>query len=255
MRIISSFHDYYDSVRAYGVDPKLVYVREASELDEKHVPAGVDVVLSSMPRYFFHDTYQHVKGVVCFCGTMHPYVSVRRHVCYTIEDFVEAWRTSIGMYDLNAHDRARIIASIVDPFSQAAGTHYSHGKVKWRRRIMKHGFTHNINEICAPSWKRVLEHDLTVADDVHRTIGAPVFAVETSGQHGRPVVIVNPVLKNLQFFKRVSVTDAYQRLTMYVGNNLVVQKDPDVGITDEMRAQSAGFDEWSFRRHRDDPRR
>jgi hypothetical protein len=35
---------------------------------------------------------------------------------------------------------------------------------------------------------------------------------------------------------------------MFVGNNLVKQVDPNINLTDIDRRDTAGFDEWSFKK-------
>lgn len=39
---------------------------------------------------------------------------------------------------------------------------------------------------------------------------------------------------------------------MYLGNQLARQNDPPAEISDEIMRDEKGFDEWSFRRHKEE---
>lgn len=44
----------------------------------------------------------------------------------------------------------------------------------------------------------------------------------------------------------------HQEIATYLGNRLAVQRDPEPVITDNLLRYKKGFDEWSFRRHREE---
>lgn len=243
MRIISNFHDYYDGVRKYGIDPKLVYVRETKELEPKDVPKFLVDLFKQVPCQFDdvrESPFQ--KGLVCFCGRAYPFVNCRGFYCYSIDDFVAAWKKPFGLYDADARTRTNVIKLILSPQPPTTpGRHYKHKRHPWQP-----------TSICSATWNALLHLDLSVPDEMHRQLEAPVFMLMHVG--GQFQMIVNPRLNVYEFYKQVPPVDAYQRLSMYVGNNMVTQRDPNIGITDVMRRDTAGFNDWSFKRHRDDPK-
>jgi hypothetical protein len=244
MRIISGFHDYYDGVRKYGVDPKLVYVRERRELFDVPVPPELNAILKQIPSHFDGVGYWPFnRGVVCFCGRVYPFVACYDSFCYTIDDFVEVWKRGRVMTE-DVRIRTNVIKRMLDPAAYDG----------LPRRHRAKGYV-NQSAVSVLSWRALLALDLSVSDDLHRRFESPVFLVSnTLGLGGRFGIVVNPVLRDLMFYWQVPVVDAYQRLAMYVGNNMVTQKDPNVGLTDVMRRDTAGFDNWSFKKHRDDPK-
>lgn len=63
-----------------------------------------------------------------------------------------------------------------------------------------------------------------------------------------------PTLKSVEFFKVMDAYSVYQELEMWVGGVLPNGGRPMVEISDRDKVGKHGFNEWSFRRHKDDPR-
>lgn len=98
MRIISSFHDYYDAVQAAGQDQTLIYNRIPKEVKVRRFPFPVLRVNS----WDFECTDRELlirQHIIGFCGKIHPAMilthvpSKKTTVCYRVEDvdtFIES---------------------------------------------------------------------------------------------------------------------------------------------------------------------
>lgn len=63
-----------------------------------------------------------------------------------------------------------------------------------------------------------------------------------------PWLIDQPVLKSIQFYRRVPPNIAYQEIDMWVGGILPAAGRPMVEVSDEVRLAKHGMDEMSFQR-------
>ncbi len=73
----------------------------------------------------------------------------------------------------------------------------------------------------------------------------------TVTRNGEYKLTVNPRLNQYNFASVVDPYTAFQELSMFIGNNLVdtstTQPRP---ISDKLKSETKGFNEWSFRRHK-----
>jgi hypothetical protein len=95
MRIISDFHDYYDSVQATGQDQTLVYYRKAEEVETPEYPFPVLGYCESPYEPCGPRVRQHIVG---FCGKIYPVITLtqvasdKKAICHNLEEvdhFVE----------------------------------------------------------------------------------------------------------------------------------------------------------------------
>ena len=246
MRIISSFKDYYDKAQAYGIDPRLVYVRETREIETRdqrtnktlhEPPMQLQKFYQRTPDALLGGTYPHggfryglqfCKGVLAFCGTLYPFVIVENGRC---------------CYDID-HLRAELIAvsATTETLAYLEGPQKKMGR-GWKRHISQL----EKERLHRASWTALLAGDRALDDEAHRAYASPVILYVDQVMHW-PHIVINPRLNQINFQTQVDPVTAWQRLSMYVGNNLVTQKDPEVGLTDKLRRDTAGFDEWSFKK-------
>src|SRR5688500_2722471 len=71
VRIISSFHDYYDTAQGHFLDPALLYRRQVETVDFRpwRWDSRVSKVLAAHPGDYRFKTH---LGVVGFCGRIYP---------------------------------------------------------------------------------------------------------------------------------------------------------------------------------------
>lgn len=249
MRIKSGFHDYYDSVRQHGADPRLVYARRTRTPDPVPDAGPVLEIFGRVPTEIDLLAPPFARGVVAFCGRAHPFVSVRGKTCWNVDDVVAAVRRGLGALDPHdARTRGRAIRLIEDPEAEDGAIRHRYRR-SWPTRFDR--------KLCRPTWDKLTASDLAVPAEVHRRLGTPVFLVRTAVGGGVPRrhdVVLDPVLRELGFFRVAAPAAAFQAIATYLGCEMAIQRDPEVGLTDELQRDSAGFDGWSFKRHRDDPR-
>ena len=234
MKIISKFHDYYDGVRRYGFDPSIVYVRDTVEV--KRLPSVLQTLLARIPNRLPTDYGQSMVGLVGFCGRAYPFMYYRESYCYTVEHFQQAIkRPLMHESEYSGHN------------AQAALKAFKETKTRSYRDLRRPDYA------TEESWANLLTMDWTVPVELHLELQAPVFVAYYSYPGAQ--LKTNPRLNLWEFYKVLTPVEAFQRLAQFVGNDMVVQKDPEVGLTDDLRRDSAGFDKWSFRKHRDDPKR
>jgi len=77
----------------------------------------------------------------------------------------------------------------------------------------------------------------------------PVFHLK---QKNRDLILdINPSLKDLAFYKVVDVYQAFQRISMFLGNELATEHSPEVPVgSDNVIRDSKGFDNKSFRKEK-----
>lgn len=225
MRIISKFHDYYDGVQCYGTDPSLVYLRERSN-ERMHwtdVPKTAwyyplaELLVKQFPGEL--NGYMSRMRLIGFCGRLYPCFDWYGETMYD---------TTTRMLDkINvAKDREQVEKAL----NKDTKRHY------WTRPFTYRSWQETIDR-----FKGKYDHLFTV----------PVFAVAMNDCRYIEVEL-NPRLKDLRFQTVKGPVEAYQEIAMYLGNELVVQRDPIPVITDEVMRDKKGFDKWSFRRHKDD---
>ena len=74
MLIISNFYDYYDSIKALGIDKTVVYNRKKEELIYK---AGPSMYSSSYHNEPFSGT-----RIIGFCGKLYPLLQTKNKIVY-----------------------------------------------------------------------------------------------------------------------------------------------------------------------------
>lgn len=86
----------------------------------------------------------------------------------------------------------------------------------------------------------------TLPDDCFREYNSPILNI--TYYDGGFAIHVNPRLKEYNFISQYDPVSAFQEISMYIGNNLVIQKDPNPKLSDDIKRDIHGFDKWSFRK-------
>jgi hypothetical protein len=225
MRIISNFHDYYDSAMGFGQDPGLIYERRVSEKIVRSDVLGSKFkeIMQSAVSYdnWIRSLDKATAGIIGFCGkayplllaepeqftvescTAHKNVALASKEAYILqtEDF---WSRKYG------RDRGRAYDDFIEGFNGAA-----------------------------------------IGDFAHQILKAPVFLARFNvlyGDVGFVQLYSNPRLANFGFAKNIEPFTAFQEIAMYLGSQLAVEdRAPRTVGDDKIIAQSKGFDEQSFR--------
>ncbi len=231
MYIISEKKDYYDSVAYLNgeVDKSVVYKRSESELKRYHETFfknrsrgrgdGIDLGVIEFPQFITC----HIIG---FCGktyvatllidakeVTHPYKAAVTHYTYDVEEVVD-----YALKGLEDNYRFRM-------------NYYLHKKESYPQQVRD--FYHK--------WHNVDQTEL------FHTLQVPIFRIR--GEK----VILNPLLKEYEFYKLKDAYSAFQSIEGFIGG-VLTNTEQEVRILDEKTAVTAhGFDKTHAFRTRPRP--
>lgn len=224
MYIISKTKDYYDSAVGMGIDKSIVYVREEKIEDDRTkfpVPFKEDYTHWSKDKNAFHRLNGPIKNesiysssspfIVGFCGKLYIGWKFYRDMGINVFPSTE----TIITYDLQ--------------FIKKEMKDYH-----WNGRLQDH----------------LRDVSLYNPSDLFASINAPIFVYDTDHQSGRnkKVFIINPTLKDYDFYKLMDSYTAFQEIQMYLGGVLTSGENNITEVEDKYKITQHGFDKYSFRR-------
>lgn len=248
MKIISKYHDYYDSVIAYGQDPKTIYIRNVEEFENgtneyelllsnneiwNHSNLLPPISLGPYTSFVCERTF-----LVLFCEKLYPcivfrpplkrdalvYPKGRRRYCYTKEEAVEC----LSKYP----------------------------ETKEQKKYRHYGFP-KIDPFSDKGLELLFDIPEKVGYDIHQETKIPSFLIEkeriryTRTARGRDNcgVVFNPILKDIHFVKIFDPFQAFQELSMFISGILGGSSPAMIEIGNDIRLQKHGFDlKTSFRK-------
>lgn len=236
MYIIAKNKDYYDGVvGTVGIDKTIVYERTIVGLAHQDFPEPF-----KSDRTMWKDTNpftslnfkinseKYEEGyffIVGFCGKL--YLGWR--FLYKEKEFD---------YDTNhLHDVEKY--DIIYGYENAK----EHLKGSWSWSKL-----HNENKI-----KYILNYDPI---NIFRKINAPIFVFSTNGtgivryydDRDKPFII-NPILKEYEFYKVIDAFTAFTELQMFISGVLGTGEKEIIEVADKYKIMQHGFDyKWSFRK-------
>ena len=240
MLIVSNFHDYYDGALGQsGVDKTIVYRRMTHE--QKMIQKGgketeYNTLTKKLPvigNIPVPDGHWHERisgenpdrrietGVVIFCGKVYPFIYVaikdRRLACddkvtYIFSDYEEQIRSFF-----EENDR---------------GLPY-----RFKQRIAYYV------DVYLP---QIVERDYS---ELNKTFESPILLAWDEGRHYNGSLVIDPCLKDIQFYKAVDTFTAFQELQHFIGNVLTNNEDPEPqDLTEPQKLTTKGMDGTSFKR-------
>lgn len=241
MLIVSKFRDFYDSVAFQkGVDKTLVYKREEKELrfdpDNKVKNTKMLYNLSgekSFPTYETtswrywssrrtKDDFKLETFVIGFCGKIYP-------VC----ERTDVIKNEIG----NLEDVVSYIYGIDNIQDQFKNIYKSD---TWTKSRLSAQLSY-LRDFC--NRKDVLELFY-----IHK---CPIFAIDIDLELmiENKNLILNPSLKDFEFYKCMDTYQVFQELEMYIGGVIGSNGKDTVEVSDESKIVGKGFDlKTSFRK-------
>ena len=239
MRIISKFKDYYDIGASMGVDKAQVFVRKNKVFTVSQLP-------------------EEIKSKLC----------TKRSNKYKSPEWLKTWRitpsvyakmllvvvagkayTCIKMYA----DNTAIYCYSVDDIKNAL----KHYKAEDLITSVKSYVFWNSNPYSSMVKTINTEHSVTV--DMHIALDSPVFVVENKGTKWdcetrtyfeEEVLEVNPILKDLEFYRVLDPYTAYQEINMFKFGVMPDNRDVPQTISDVCMRDSKGFDNMSFKKRK-----
>ena len=225
MRIISPFHDYYDTALSLGYDPTLIYQRrfETKDLRADSLDPRICEILDE-ERY--DREFRPRLYVIGFCGRLYP--------VYLVPDFtpsLESLTKKVPQSPVMTYEN--LVAWCDERYGKDRGRDWE------RSRLMR-------------SLKVLDRQGVEISADTFRLIGAPIWLALALNSRWADVrklrVFTNFRSFNLDFQKQFGATAAFQEVAMYLGSALA-RLDESVRTvgSDEVIAQQKGFGPESFR--------
>jgi hypothetical protein len=234
MRIIGG-HDYYDSAQAYGHDPNIVFVRDTTTLPKKTFDRPyADIYFVEPEKVKNHSWKDRHKFIqlrtgkwtfdpvyIIFCGKRyiglkceHEPARISENKFYVKEQTQVFWKKS----ELDAWSR---LGDMVPIIKDVIGL----------RDHKNHLFS--IEDVTGHEYSFLIKERISIAIYMDFT---EQWAINSIG------------LKDLQFFRLFSATDAFQELDMWMSGALGLPGNPMVEVSDRDRMFKHGMDKWSFRK-------
>jgi len=245
MRIISKFHDYYDSVMSQGQDFGLLYLRN----EEKR-----DLPPSKWPGKFPHcransqyETYSHspslgVKDyIIGFCGKIYPVVYLEADI--RVAGSITKTDGSKALHSAYCYSLAEIDAFVEKHYKKKHIEDY-YSREKSSRRVKNWPYYAQRRD-----FKEFFEEATRGRDqyaNVFTENKCPIFVVKGNSQ-----LVINTSLKQYEFYKKFDSYTAFQELQMFLGNQANPEK-PIPHVSDRDLMEGKGFDyKWSFRKEKE----
>ncbi len=240
MYIIAKKKDYYDGVAGTtGIDKTIVYDRQIIELEHDEMPNEFK------KRGFYSSFKDREKSplfLLCNASIKKEYYEIYPRGAYFIIGFCGKLYLGWKFYTFkkNCTDYDNINTTII----------YDTDKIK---------------EILTPTnWHGVVADQIDYvsnfnAIDWFRRFNAPCFVYDYD--YGRTHLdekywrgdnvtkfIVNPLLKDYEFFKVFDTFQTFQEISMFIGGVLGNSEKEIVEVADKYKIGQHGFDKWSFRK-------
>lgn len=270
MRIISEFRDFYDSVQKYGQDDSLNFIRNPTATVHKNNPFKFTI-----PDWDFGRI-----GIVGFCGKLYPFIEaglrendkIVTYYFYDVKSFFE-WIKSlndgdffIGRNLIKAKEAKKIVEKYELTGKKRKYTiNWLYDKNIYEDRL-SHGYSFDPYDIIN-CFNRIKEQENDYIN-LFSDNGHPIFVVIDKDSFNSPMrkyeklskygfnefkdknkIFWNVDLKSFDFYKAVDVYSAYSAVEQWLNNQAKPEK-PIPEISDEMKAQSKGFDKFSFRKQK-----
>lgn len=231
MRLISDIHDYYDSIFRTSVqDKRDTFVRNRTVIHNK-THSFRSTTCSSTKH-----SYTLTTGIIGFCGRIYPFIRVwasnldmdipSSNCCYyTYEDFIK-------------HN-----SDIRNGLTKIVNNHWGIlNSLKGIKAWLERG------EEQIWSWGKhtsnVLNNPIYLA--YFRKHNVAYFSVEDENNNQK--ITLYPVLKDFQFYKVYDVNTTFQMIEIYLHNDLAPRDEVNIPISDILKAETHGFDRFSFRK-------
>jgi len=244
MKIISKFHDFYDSGIGFGIDPDIVYVRNKEEVDGKIFSFSERSLFGIFDAIRIHEPQSPkinvTKKIVGFCGKIYPLLIIsvagKKGYCYNIEQADKFFKDT---------HKEKVLKEY---FKKSKGTPWSsRNRFYPQRKTLVSFFDHYNNE-------------QNNYEDAFIKNNCPVIVENFYYDDSSVTHTINANLKDLMFFKVFDTYSAWQEVSMYVGSTLgmtaergkiTYKGEPmSMEVSDKDLLIAKGFDKFSFRKEK-----
>ena len=240
MRIISKFNDYLDGCQSLGQDKSILWNRQQAEFPWKGSPFGAVNYALQLSGGFSPKmkgvSLTFSKSCVYFAGKAYPFVRVSFLVYPNIQTYTQPMAPQ---HFYTAEALSDYLEEVHGLFLDDIAYHrhdYSHlGKGK---KAVQNWFTET-RRVGQTLYAEILKARLAC-------VLAPWGSADTDQRQS--VCVVEPVLKEIQFYRALPAAQAYQEMAMFLGGVLPAQSTMPIHISDKDRVLQHGFNKYSFRK-------
>lgn len=232
MRIVSRFTDYYDGLRSLDREDTPLYVRETTTTDLQALTVQARGALFDRLGALWRDDVvppfpdaipDAERVVVGFCGRAYGGILAFGEVCWDLDEV-------LALVDVRVTDRGE--RDIMR--QQLTSTSTS----RWRPGLNR------------ATWERHVagrRQDIGPAPFI--ALRAPIVVVTDRS------LMLNPCLRDQGFARQVDPYAAWQELSLFLGNTLLLDAPPPPRpVDDALKAHAHGFDGQSFRNTKKRPK-
>lgn len=238
MKIISKFHDYYDSVLSYGMDLTHVYKRETIEILLDNAPKFIlvdskkqDKLFKNIPQNLQKEILRYANQLP-FCFRKHPY-DFNLIECFFIFFCGKVFYQEV----YKIPDKENIDCFTFDESKKVI--------LKYGDKYEKRLITENKPPLFGTRKDELYNHNfinLDFVEELHHYFSSPAIKLE------KEKIIINPCLREIKFYKLLNPFQTYQEIDMYISGILSSPQKEIAEISDKDRISKHGFDGWSFRK-------
>jgi len=223
--------DYYDGVvGTMGVDKTLVYNRQIIEIEKENLPRFFKNRKSSNYR----SDYFNRGSILIKDSTDYDYYSS------FIIGFCGKLYTGWKLYKISD-----------SRYNSELNIDYSYD-LEYMKTILKSQSLDDLVE----NYDYMKNHDVV---EIFRQFNTPVFVYDVDFSRsllnksvyrigGQTKFIINPLLKDYQFYKVFDAFQAFQEIQMFLGGVLGRGEKEIIEVADKYKIAQHGFDKWSFRK-------
>ena len=226
MLIISKHKDYYDGVvGTTGVDKTIVFERTLKEIEDR----------KKFPKSFQRKSRWNDNNQLIQHFSYNNKSTKYTDASHFIVGFCGKLYLGFKMYYKNQ----------ISPYYTETLVDYTYDVEEFKTHFNQRWSFADFDEFV----EYVKNYDCV---DVHRELNTPIFIFDMNMlmKHGRDEhFIINPILKDYQFYNVFDTFTAFQEIQMYISGVLGVGENPMIEISDKDKITQHGFDyKWSFRK-------
>jgi hypothetical protein len=248
MLILSKFKDYYDAVAGTtGIDKTIIYDRQTIEFKRKDYPTNIDYKFNCSILFSNKHNISNSLPITDLRWASHidplksKYVDNQIFIIGFCGKLYVGWRL---IYQ-NKFDNS-FSYDITYDFE------YFKSLLKTQKQIY---FRKDINKI-DEHYNKIINNDSL---EIFRTYNTPIFSFENGFNYGKnhhsikfdEKFIINPILKNYEFYKVFDTYQAFQEISMFIGGVLGSNNKEIIEIDNKHKILKYGFDlKSSFRKEK-----
>jgi len=235
MYIVSKTRDYYDKIKAFGIDKTVVYKRETIEIPKKRSNSYVpwdsrDDFPGSCDRENQKFKYVFHYSVIGFCGSLHPVVQALKY---------GGINRATLLNKTNFYSYAELANFLEERNLKSSGRSY------YRQSEISIGNPDGLKRFFdINTWSKL--------SNKFREHNVPVFeytSMKTEAGYDNEGLRLNPNLEHYDFGKVKDAVSAFQSIYMFLSGVLGTPERPMVKISDKDLAKKRGHgDKYSFRK-------